>query len=304
MAKFQPDTKLYPFKSNWMELSDGSRIHYVDEGRGPVLLFLHGNPTWSFLYRNIIPRLSGCFRCIAPDLPGFGLSDAPNGFGFTASEQAQVVVEFIDRLDLKGIGVMMQDWGGPLGIFAAQTRPDRIDRLIIGNTFAWPMTNIGVRMFSAIMGGFFGQSSAVLFNGVVRFFFNRGVVKKLPANVLDMYFAPFKRRDLRAPTHIFPKQLMAAKPFLRKLENGLPAISDKPALILWGDSDFAFKEKERNRFRITFANHRDITLAGAGHFVQEDASGEISTAILDWYGFENGASRSSQSSTIKDTQEK
>lgn len=79
MTQFDPDPALYPFKSNWVDLSDGSRVHYVDEGRGPVLLLLHGNPSWSFLYRNIIPRLSGQFRCIAPDLPGFGLSEATDG---------------------------------------------------------------------------------------------------------------------------------------------------------------------------------------------------------------------------------
>jgi haloalkane dehalogenase len=136
-----------------------------------VLLLLHGNPSSSFLYRNIIRRLRGQFRCIAPDLPGFGLSEATKAYGFTAREQAQTIVEFIDHLDLKGVGVMLQDWGGPIGVFAAQQRPDRVDRLIIGNTFAWPLNDsIGVRLFSMIMGGPIGRASAFLFNGVIRFF--------------------------------------------------------------------------------------------------------------------------------------
>ena len=290
MTKFHPDPALYPFKSNWVDLGSGSRVHYVDEGRGPVLLFLHGNPSWSFLYRNIIPRLSGHFRCIAPDLPGFGLSEAADNFGFTAREQAQVIVEFIDQLDLKGVGVMMQDWGGPTGIFATQMRPERIDRLIIGNTFSWPLTHPGVRIFSSIMGGFLGRTSAFLFNGVIRFFFARGVVNKLPPDVWNMYLAPFKGRKIRHPTHIFPKQLIAAKPFLQELENGLPAIKDKPALILWGDSDFAFKEYERDRFRAAFPDHRDLVLIGAGHFIQEDAPNAISAAIADWYGVDASVS--------------
>lgn len=284
MTKFHPDPALYPFKSNWMELSNGSHVHYVDEGKGPVLLLLHGNPSWSFLYRNIIKRLSGQFRCIAPDLPGFGLSEAPDGFGFTPREQAQTMVEFIDQLDLKGVGVMVQDWGGPTGFFLAQSRPDRIDRLIIGNTFCWPLTKIGVRGFSAVMGGPLGRASANLFNGVVRFFFTRGVVNKLPPDVWNMYFAPFRNPKMRHPTHIFPKQLVASKKFLKELEDGLPAIKDKPALILWGDSDFAFKEDERDRFRTFFPNHRDVDLAGAGHFIQEDAPDLISETIADWYG--------------------
>ena len=284
MTKFDPDPALYPFKSNWVDLGSGSRVHYVDEGRGPVLLLLHGNPSWSFLYRNIISRLSGQFRCIAPDLPGFGLSEAADGFGFTAREQAQVMVEFIDKLSLQGVGVMMQDWGGPTGLYAAQMRPERIDRLIIGNTFGWPLSDTGVRMFSGIMGGVLGRTSASLFNGVIRFFFSRGVKRKLSADEWSMYLAPFKDRKMRHPTHIFPKQLMAAKPFLQEIENGLPAIKDKPALILWGDSDFAFKEKERSRFRHAFPDHRDVDLTGAGHFIQEDAPDAISAAIADWYG--------------------
>ncbi len=284
MARFHPDPALYPFKSNWVDLGNGSRVHYVDEGRGPVLLLLHGNPSWSFLYRNIISRLSGEFRCIAPDLPGFGLSEAADGFCFTAREQAQVMVEFIDQLDLKGVGVMMQDWGGPTGLYAAQMRPERIDRLIIGNTFGWPLSDVGVRMFSGIMGGVLGRTSANLFNGVIRFFFSRGVIRKLSADEWNMYLAPFKNRNMRHPTHIFPKQLMAAKPFLLEIENGLPAIKHKPALILWGNRDFAFKEKERSRFRRAFPDHRDVDLTDAGHFIQEDAPDAISAAIADWHG--------------------
>ena len=284
MTKFIPDPALYPFKSNWVAVGSGSRLHYVDEGRGRVLLFLHGNPSWSFLYRKIIPQLSKHFRCIAPDLPGFGLSEAADDFGFTALEQAQVMVEFIDQLDLTGVGIFMQDWGGPTGIFAAQMRPGRIDRLIIGNTFSWPLTRTRVRFFSSIMGGLPGRISAYLFNGVVRYFLTVGVVNRLSPDVWKMYLAPFKNRKIRHPTHIFPKQLVSATPFLQELENGLPAIKDKPALILWGDSDFAFKNHERDRFRAAFPDHRDVSLIGAGHFIQEDAPDAISAAITDWYG--------------------
>ena len=101
-----------------------------------------------------------------------------------------------------------------------------------------------------------------------------------------MYLGPFSHRQKRRPTNIFPKQLIAARQFLQDIEKGLPLIGHKPALVLWGDSDFAFKEKERQRFRTAFPDHRDIDLPGAGHFVQEDAPDEISTAIADWYDLE------------------
>lgn len=283
MTNFVPDPILYPFPSHWLRLRDGTKIHYLDEGSGPILLLLHGNPAWSFLYRKIIPLLSLRFRCIAPDLPGFGLSSAGKGFGFTAREQSDVIVELLDQLDLKGVSVMMQDWGGPIGLRATQLRPDRIDRLIIGNTWAWPFDRMGPKIFSAIMGGVLGRIGAYAFNGVLRWFFIAGVVNKLPADVWRMYLAPFQTRALRRPTHIFPKQLTAAAPFLRDVERDLPQISDKPALILWGDRDFAFKEHERGRFRTAFPKHRDITLHGAGHFIQEDAPDTICTAIEAWH---------------------
>ncbi len=279
---FVPDRALYPFASHWLNLSSGGCIHYLDEGSGPVLLLLHGNPAWSFLYRNIIPRLSRSFRCIAPDLPGFGLSRAAPGFGFGAHEQAAAIVEFIDQLDLTGISIMMQDWGGPIGLWASEQRPERVERLIIGNTWAWPFDRRGPRVFSALIGGLPGRLSAYAFNGVVRLFFNRGVVNPLPPEVLAMYLAPFRRRATRRPTHIFPRELTAAEPFLGTVERGLPALADKPALILWGDSDFAFKEHERARFRALFPQHHDITLRGAGHFIQEDAPEAICTAIENW----------------------
>ncbi len=281
---FTINRDLYPFASHWLEQGNGNRIHYLDEGEGPVLLLLHGNPAWSFLYRRIIPRLSRSFHCIAPDLPGFGLSTAGRGFGFTAREQAAAIVEMIDRLDLQGAAVMMQDWGGPIGLWAAEQCPERIDRLIIGNTWAWPFDRRGPRMFSALMGGLPGRISAIAFNGVVRFFFKKGVVHPLPPEVMAMYIAPFRRRAARRPTHVFPRELIAADPFLGEVERGLSGIADKPALILWGDSDFAFREHERARFRSIFPRHHDVTLKGAGHFIQEDAPEAICAAIEEWFG--------------------
>ncbi|WP_120634565.1 alpha/beta fold hydrolase [Ruegeria sp. EL01] len=279
MADFRPDPELYPFQSHAMDLSDGSHIHYVDEGSGPTLILLHGNPAWSFLYRNIILGLRGHFRCIAPDPPGFGLSRARAGFGFTAQEQA----EFVDQLGLRDAGVMMQDWGGPIGLYLAQNRPETVSRLIIGNTFAWPFTRFGPRAFSAIMGGLPGRLSATAFNGVLRWFFTFGVVSPLSNAVWRMYLAPFKSRASRRRTHVFPKQLTAARDFLSGVEARLPMISDRPALLLWGDSDFAFKKYERNRFRAAFPNHRDISLPDVGHFIQEDAPDAICDAIRNWY---------------------
>ncbi len=152
-ARFEVDTELFPFESRTVELRSGATIHFNNEGQGPLLLLLHGNLTWSFLYRNIVWGLKDRFRCIAPDYPGFGLSIAPAGYGFTAAEHATVMAEFVEALDLRDFTIMMQDWGGPIGFLIALRHPDRVRGLIIGNTFAWPLERFGQKMFSRILGG-------------------------------------------------------------------------------------------------------------------------------------------------------
>src|SRR6266571_7354143 len=102
---FRPNSKLFPFESKWFD-GAGPRVHYVDEGEGPPVVMFHGNPTWSFLYRNVIIALKGRFRCIAMDYPGFGLSERPDGYSYTSAEHAQVVGKLVDHLRLDGFIVV------------------------------------------------------------------------------------------------------------------------------------------------------------------------------------------------------
>jgi pimeloyl-ACP methyl ester carboxylesterase len=146
---FAPSAQLYPFDSRWFDSSAG-RLHYVDEGRGPAILMCHGNPTWSFLYRQLIRTLQGTFRCIAVDYLGFGLSDRPPGYGYTPAEHAGVVGELVRELDLKELIVMGHDWGGPIGLSVATADPERIAGLVLGNTWFWP-SDRQARAFSRVM---------------------------------------------------------------------------------------------------------------------------------------------------------
>jgi haloalkane dehalogenase len=148
-------TDLYPFASHFEDIN-GSRVHYLDEGVGPPLILLHGNPTWSFLYRDVIAGLRDRYRCIAVDYPGFGLSQAAPGYGFTPAEHARVVEDLILRLDLRGATLMVQDWGGPIGFAVATRHPDRFAAFVIGNTWAWPNSNLATQMFSRVLGGRIG----------------------------------------------------------------------------------------------------------------------------------------------------
>ena len=158
------DDRLFPFKSRFVKLS-GNVVHYVDEGEGPILLMLRGNPTWSFVYRNVIAELSGSFRCIAPDYPGFGLSTPAPGYEFHPADHARLVGEFVDRLDLRDVTLIAQDWGGPIGLTAALPRRDRFSRLVVGNTWAWPVNgDPHFELFSHFMGGLIGRPLIRHFN--------------------------------------------------------------------------------------------------------------------------------------------
>lgn len=277
-----PDFPNFPFESRYLTLDDGTKIHYVDEGDGIPIVLLHGNPTWSYLYRHIIEELKSEYRCIAFDYPGFGFSDSPDNYGFTASEQAQASLEIIKKLDLPDFYMMMQDWGGPIGFYVASQMPEKVKGFVIGNTWAWVHRSWRFRVFSGIVGGIIGQLASRSFNGVVHLFLQLGLHEHIPKSDYDMYLLPFKDRQKRHPTHIFPKQLIQAHDFLAHVEQSLPNLSEKPALLVWGERDFAFKAEEKHRFEASFPNHKTVILPNASHFVQEDAPQEISQAIREW----------------------
>jgi haloalkane dehalogenase len=273
---------LYPFESHFAEVG-GARVHYVDEGSGPPLLLLHGNPTWSFLYRDIVKALRDRYRCIAPDHPGFGLSTAAPGYGFTPAEHAAVLEQFVTHLDLRDITMMVQDWGGPIGFAVATRQPDRFARFVVGNTWAWPKSDRGTQVFSRVLGSRFGGYLILQRNLFVEKAIPGSMrLKKLSDEVMNAYRGPFPTPGSRKPVHVFPREILKSRPFLAEVERGLPALRERPALIVWPTKDVAFREPELRRWEQVFPNHRTVTLEGAGHYIQEEASDEIAAAIRDW----------------------
>jgi haloalkane dehalogenase len=276
-----PD-ELYPFTDRWVDVG-GARLHLVDEGTGPPLLLLHGNPTWSFLYRDVIVGLRDRFRCLAVDLPGFGLSQPPAGFGFTAAEHASVIGELVGRLDLTGVTMMVQDWGGPIGFDVATRSPERFRAFVLGNTWAWPKSDPRTQLFSRLLGGPVGRRLIANRNLFVERVLPAGVRKRpLPDAVMDAYRGPFPTPASRRPTAVFPHPILAARPFLADVERRLPVLRDRPALLVWPTADVAFRTPERRRWEDVFPRHRTVLLQGAGHYIQEDAPAEIVAAIREW----------------------
>ncbi len=185
---FTPDPGLYPFESRWFDSSRG-RLHYIDEGAGPPLLLCHGNPTWSFLYRDIIIALRDRFRCIAPDYLGFGLSDRPAGFGYKIDEHARVVGEFVDHLGLDGYLTMGQDWGGPISMAVAVERADRVRGVILGNTWFWNTDELTTKIFCQVMSSPPMQWAILQRNFFVERLIPAGTERRPSAAVMEHYRA-------------------------------------------------------------------------------------------------------------------
>ncbi|MFG3619196.1 haloalkane dehalogenase [Nocardia sp. NPDC047654] len=280
LIDFVPDGNLYPFESRWFDSSVG-RVHYIDEGAGPPLLFCHGAPTWSFLYRHIVKDLRGRYRCIAVDYPGFGLSERPADFGYTIGEHTAVLGELIDHLRLDGFVLMGQDWGGPIGLGAVTARADRVRGIVLGNTSFWPTEAMANRVFSMIMSSTPMQRRILEQNFLVERVLLAELGRKLTAAEADHYRLVQPTAEARAALAVTPREIRAAGPLLDKLARDVPVLlGDKPTLLVWGMRDMVFRPNACiPRMRAAFHDLDVVELPRARHFIQEHAPDVIAAAI-------------------------
>jgi haloalkane dehalogenase len=275
---FRPDPRLFPFESRWSESSSG-KIHYIDEGEGDPILFLHGNPTWSFLYRGIVIRLRKKHRCIALDLPGFGLSDHPRDYRYTPEEHARAVQSFVQKLDLKNLTIMGHDWGGPIGLRVAADEIDRLRGLVMANTWYWPTTALHLKAFSWVVSTGYVQGLLHRKNLLVERLIPLGVKHALAPEVIQHYRGPFTSVDSRAGAAEFARQLTLSANWLGQLEMDVRrTLRNVPLLLTWGLDDLAFTPAFMDIFLRDFENASVVRL-DAKHYVQEDQPGEVATAI-------------------------
>ncbi|SEL30112.1 haloalkane dehalogenase [Rhodococcus maanshanensis] len=282
LIDFVPDETLYPFESRWFDSSAG-RVHYIDEGAGPPILFCHGSPTWSFLYRHIVKGLRDRYRCIAIDYLGFGLSERPADFGYRIAEHTTVLGELIDHLQLDDLILMGQDWGGPIGLGAATARADRVRGIVLGNTVFWPIEPLANRAFSVILGSRPMQRRILERNLLVERFLLGELGGKLTEAEADHYRMVQPTEVARRGLTVMPKEIRAARPLLDQLAQDVPALlGHKPTLAVWGMRDVVFRPKAcLPRIHDAFADLDVVELPRAQHFIQEQAPGEIISAIVN-----------------------
>ncbi len=285
--------QIYPFASRWAEVGK-HRIHYVDEGPagGKTVLLLHGNPTWSFIYREIIPKISTSVRAVAPDYLGMGLSDKPPDERlYTLENHTRIVTEFIEKLNLRNIFLVVQDWGGPIGLGYAQAHPENVAGMLIMNTWAWPEPSrfhasvFPWRMLHAPVIGahYFLRRNVLVERGLYLSTGNRDKMKS--HSVLQGYRLPYASPLSRVAMLAFPRNIPLHPGDLNwdrmeRMKEGLKAMKF-PCRLLWGAKDQVFPPENAAIFKQLIPNCSEPRMIPYGmHFVQEDAPAEIAEEIL------------------------
>ena len=273
------DPALYPFASHVLPLDMG-RMHYIDEGGGPPIVAVHGNPAWSFLYRHLVSGLSGRFRCVAPDLIGFGLSDKPTHWSYRPEAHAANLARLLDHLGLDNVTLVGQDWGGPIAFSWAVAHPERVRALVIMNTWMWSVRgDPHYELFSRIVGGPVGRRLIRQYNLFVRVLMPVMFRGRFSASVRRHYEMPLARPADRIGCAVFPGEVIGSSDWLDGLWRKRERIRDKPALILWGLRDIAFRQKELERWRGAFSDPTVMCYPDAGHFVQEHLGPDLAPVI-------------------------
>jgi len=275
------DRQEYPFEPQHFQV-DAGRLHYIDEGSGSPVVMVHGNPTWSFVYRKLIKQLRREYRCVAMDHLGFGLSDTPRGWSYLPEDHASNLAALIDGLGLKDVTLVVQDWGGPIGLSYAVARPENVARIVILNTWAWPVNrNPYYIAFSSVMGGPVGRLLIRRHNFFAKVMMPLwfGNKRKLTEKAHEHYLRALAAPEDRDGCIALPKQILTSSRWLAQIWMDVSLLHEKPVLIVWGMKDIAFRKKELERWEQTFPDAQSIHLKGVGHFVQEEAPEELGAAI-------------------------
>lgn len=277
------DKNAYPFQRNSFESSVG-KINYVDEGTGDPIVMVHGNPGWSFEYREVIKGMASTHRCIAPDLIGFGFSDKPYEWDYLPESHAQVFEELMNQLNLENITLIVNDWGGPIGLSYAIKYPEKIKKLVILNTFLWSVKgDPHYEKFSKQAGGGLGRFLTKNFNFFARVVVKKvvGDKKKLTKNIHKHYYKHLSSRKDRKGSYIFPREIIGSHEWLASLWNRKDQIHSIPTIFVWGMKDIAFREQELNFWLENWGESRVIRLEEVGHFPQEEAPEAVIQALKE-----------------------
>ncbi|HNZ65467.1 MAG TPA: alpha/beta fold hydrolase [Smithella sp.] len=276
----KPDwlNKVYPFTSHFFQLKDNLSLHYLDEGKGDPILMLHGNPTWSFYYRNLVAEFSKSHRVIVPDHIGCGLSDKPQDYEYTLKQHIDNLEKLVTALALKDFVMVVHDWGGAIGFGLIARHPEWVKKIVLLNTAAYTSDVIAFQINMCRIPVLAEQVIRRL-NGFALTATYMAVAKKMSPEIRKGYLFPYDSYKNRIATAKFVADIPMNPEHrsyrtLKNIELSLPR-HRCPMLILWGKKDFCFHDYFLNRWREIYPHAIVKTFENAGHYVLEDAGDEI-----------------------------
>ncbi len=285
----------YPFRTHKLDI-DGNKLSYVDEGEGRVLVMVHGNPTWSFFYRDLILLLRDRYRIIALDHMGCGLSDKPQDYPYRMADHVSNLERLIDHLQIDKHSLIMHDWGGAIGMGYAAEHPERIEALVIMNSAAFRSTKIPWRIAVCRI-PYLGALMVRGLNLFARAALYMAVKRKMARREKIGFIAPYNSWDNRIAIMRFIEDIPLnhhhpSWETLMKAEGGLDHFKNLPILILWGGKDFCFDLSFFKEWKRRYPKARSIYLESAGHYLLEDANGEVDHLISGFIDEYLGSSQS------------
>ncbi|HEY5917156.1 MAG TPA: alpha/beta fold hydrolase [Chryseolinea sp.] len=275
--------ELYPFQSRFITI-ENHKLHYIDEGVGATLLFVHGTPEWSFGFRDIVKNLQKKFRCVAIDLLGFGLSDKPNDADYTCTGHARRLTKFIDQLTLKNLSVVANDFGGSISLSYVLDHTDNDNKIILFNT--WMRSLKDDKHYSGpakVVNSWLGKFMYLQLNAPVNVIMPQayGDRKKLSTEVHRHYKAALPKGK-RTAAYAFALELTSANDWWQSLWERVHTISANRFLFFWGMKDKFIPPYELENWKSKLPGSRYILFEDAGHFVQEEKPEEMSKAIEEF----------------------
>jgi pimeloyl-ACP methyl ester carboxylesterase len=276
------DGSEYPFEAHYFPTPAG-RLHYVDEGQGETLVFVHGTPTWSFLYRRQIRALAQHYRCIAVDHLGFGLSDQPADFDQHPTRHAEHLSQLLAHLGVDRYTLVAHDFGGPIGLACALAQPEKLRRLVLLNTWLWATApDPRARRVDGLLRSWLGRFLYLRLNFSPRVLLRQAFARpaELTAAVHRHYLQPFASRASRGSLLRLGQWLVGASDWYEAQRQLLPRLAGKPVLLLWGQQD-AYLGSALARWQQELPQAQTLSLP-VGHFPQEEAPAAVNAALLEF----------------------
>ncbi len=265
------DKNEYPFTSKYFPIN-GHKLHYIDEGSGEVILFIHGTPSWSFDFRHIIKFLKTQYRCIAVDHMGFGLSDKPEHYDYSTMNHSGTLQAFVNYLQLTEINLVMHDFGGPIGFAFANRQPDKVNRLVIMNSWLWSSEHdADFIRFKKVLKSPLLPFLYKYLNFSARYLMPASFGdKKLSRHLRRQFSKPFGKPSERNGCLFFAKSLLNDQDWFESLWTDSQVLKSKPALLIWGMQDAFAGAAYLQKFASGFPDARRFELPSCGHFPQEE----------------------------------